>query len=122
PFPFSAQVTQSRAYQDSPLLEFSLVSSKPDEASATLLNPKSPVMTMCSTLSLAFYWPSHASTALKPTRVFTPSRQSTQLEAQPRESLSPAVLRRGSSTIFPGFIPLLHDSILLSFLRGKFLC
>ncbi|KNZ59885.1 hypothetical protein VP01_164g16 [Puccinia sorghi] len=89
PFPpFSAQVTQSRgvAYQDSHLLEFSPVSLKPDEAAATLLNPKSPVMAMQSTLSSAFYSPSHTSAALTPTRVFTPSLQYTQVEVQPMEN------------------------------------
>ncbi|PLW16209.1 hypothetical protein PCANC_12532 [Puccinia coronata f. sp. avenae] len=93
PFPpFSAEVNRSHgiAYQVSPGLEAGPISLTTDKTTGSIVDPKSPVAAMRSTLSPAFYSPSKASYLPTSPRIFTPSLQYTQLESQPKDSLTPA--------------------------------
>ncbi|KAA1136899.1 hypothetical protein PGTUg99_005587 [Puccinia graminis f. sp. tritici] len=92
--PFSAQINGSRgiAYQVSPGLESGPTSPLIDQAAqTTIIEPKSPVMAMQTTLSPAFHSPLQPSQVTPTTRIFTPSLQYSQLDSEHRGSLTPAV-------------------------------
>ncbi|PLW17840.1 hypothetical protein PCANC_15560 [Puccinia coronata f. sp. avenae] len=86
--PFLAEVNRSHgiAYQFSPGLEAGPISLTTDKTTRSIVDPKSPVAAMRSTLSPAFYLPSKALHLPTSPRIFTPSLH----ESQPKDSLTPA--------------------------------